>query len=1074
VPIALLLLSLATPPVARAGSPGEPPPPACGGAFDAVADATAVELDPAGNYGAGPISVQGNSGGEQLGLVAFDLGAGFPRGATVYQARLEMTLFEIAVAAGDAASVAATGEPWTEATVTWDTRPQPLPAEASMPLDRVPGEVVAADVTTLFRRWQQGAAASFDLEIKLPQPGQASFHEHGVVGQPPGPRLVVSCAPVPEPIPVDPTTGDAAQQAGIELLQSLSTVPVELRIERGAVRFASFEVPVPVAVGSNRDAQAQWFLEHFSSLLRTPAAEDQWQLVRREPAIGAVIFRQLHRGIPVVGAELALFFGDGSVRKARSLGGAYVPGIEVPPEPRLSGEEAEAIAIALATPLGGPVPRLAGETKLSYLDRQLLGFQAGGTFLVWQVNLVLAGGLSHAYVDALDGTVRDVRGSEQDAFDLEIRAHGGSSAKDADCWGSDLPLLYTESGPAVANPPAEATATFGIIDAIHGHWQSVLGRDSFDGKGGKLELHLDYGFTPNPNASYDQGCSSLHFSDQHATLDVAGHEFTHGVVHRTSNLLYLFESGALNESFADIFGYFVDPDDWLHGEDLPGGANRDLSDPASLGQPDRLTLYQFVSSANDNGGVHTNSGIHNKAAHLLIAGGLFDGREVAGIGAFKAEILFYTTLTSLTQKSGFRDARDRALWIAGAWAHPLVQLFGFTAADVCSVRNAYGAVGIGSGDADCDGIADQVEVDDDGDGVVDQWDNCIGVANPGQANHDIDPFGDACDTDDDNDGVLDGQDNCVWTYNLDQYDDDGDGIGWSCDDSDGDGAFDSWDNCPGLYNPDQRDSDGDAFNVLPFPGGDACDPDDDNDTVLDVFDNCSIRKNVDQLDGDDDSLGDVCDLCPSVQSSNNADFDRDGRGDPCDPDSDGDGVLNAFDNCPLTPNPDQADNDQNGLGFACDSEEQSATARGLVRRSGYQLSQQAALRIPIPVCPGCGSGPLAPGYELGVSISAPTGFFARVVDSNGIAVGSDVDARPAHAFRFRPLAFGGTGWAASVGGAPSPAGDPASAVRHYLEIVPGPETPAGEPVTLSVALAETLFADDFEGGDAALWSAVGP
>ncbi len=1073
-PLGFLLLGLAAPAAALAQGPGDPPPPACSGAFEAVADATVVELDPAGSYGTGPIVVQGNAGGERIGLVSFAPGPGFPRDATVYQARLEMTLFELAVAAGDAATISATEEAWSEPTVSWNSRPAPLPGAATMPLDRAPGEVVAADVTTLFRLWQQGAAASFDVAISLPQPGEASFFEHGVVGQPPGPRLVVSCAPVSEPLPIDPTTGDVAQQAGIELLQSLSTGPVELRIEHGAVRFASFEVSVPEAVGRNRDAQALWFLDQFSGLLRAPAAEDQWQLVRREPSVGAVVFRQLHRGIPVVGAELALFFGDGGVRTARSLGGSYLPGIEAPPEPRLAAGEAEAIARALRSAPDGAVPRTAGETKLVYFDRELLGFPERGTYLAWQVNLVTDAGFEQLFVDARSGFLRHARTLEQEAFDLELRTHDNAATIDADCWGINLPLLYTESGPAVPTPPAEATTAFGHISATHNYWLTSLYRDSIDGAGRKLGLHVDTIHVPGPNATYSGACRLFHYSPQWATRDVVGHEFAHGVVNFTSNLEYLFQSGALNESFADIFGHFVDPGDWLVGEDLPNGALRDMSDPPAFDDPDRLSDYYLVPSTTDSGGVHTNSGIHNKAAFLLTDGGLFNGRQVVGIGAFKAERLLYATLTGLVKTSDFFDARWRALSIAQWWANPILQLYGFTAADICSVRNAYGAVEVGFGDADCDGLEDVVETDADNDGVPDSTDNCPFLSDPSQADRDQDGQGDACDDDSDNDGVPDESDNCWLIANHQQADWDEDGIGNACEDRDGDGVTDWIDNCWDLFNPDQINTDGDNEWPVGNGGGDACDPDDDNDTVTDLFDNCPVRANVGQQDADDDSLGDVCDLCPLVQSSDNADFDRDGRGDPCDPDDDGDGVFDGFDNCQFVPNPDQADNDANGLGFACDPEEQSETARRLVLRSSYQLSQQAALRIPIPVCPTCGPGPLAPGYELSLQLASPASLFARVVDSNGVAVDSNVDARPAHAFRFRPRAFAGTGWAMGGGRAPAPQGDPASAVRHYLEIFPGPETPAGEPVTLSIALAETLFSDDFEGGDPALWSTTVP
>jgi len=774
----------------------------------------------------------------------------------------------------------------------------------------------------------------------------------------------------------------------------------------------------------------------------------------------------------VVGAEVALFFADGSVRKATGLGGSYVPGIETPAEPKLTAVEAEEVVRAFHTSsAGAAAPRVTGETKLVYLDRRRIGLEDGDTALAWQVNLATGEGLLNVFVDALNGRLHYTRRPEREAYDLELRDHGGAASSDVDCWGQSIPLVYTEGGPSVPNPSADATVAFGNIGTVYGYWRNTLGRDSLDGAGRQLKVHVAYAF-PSPNASWYGPCQYLHFSPQWATRDVVGHEFAHGVIGYTSDLEYAFQSGALNESFADIFGHFVDGADWLVGEDVPSGPLRDMSDPPAFGDPDRMSSYQVLPGTDDSGGVHTNSGIHNKAAFLLTDGGTFNSRQVVGIGPAKAERLLYATVAGLVSTSRFLDARNRAVAIASAWSNPLFPFFGFTATDVCSVRNAYAAVEVGSGDADCDGLEDVFEPDSDDDGVVDANDNCVFVANPGQTDVDADGLGDACDGDSDNDGVLDTADNCPWIANPDQSDWNSNGVGNACEDPDGDGVPNTLDNCWDFYNPDQVNTDGD--NVWIGGGGDACDPDDDNDAVVDAFDNCPLRPNAGQQDADDDSLGDVCDLCPLVQSSDNADFDRDGRGDPCDPDDDGDGVFDGFDNCQFVPNPDQADNDANGLGFACDPEEQSATARGLVLRSSYQISQQAALRIPIPVCPSCGAGPLAPGYELGVELSSPANLFARIVDSNGIAVDSNVDARGAHAFRFRPRAFGGTGWAMGGGLAPAPAGDPAGAVRHYLEIFPGPDTPAGEPVTLSVALSETLFADDFEGGDPALWSAAVP
>jgi hypothetical protein len=132
-------------------------------------------------------------------------------------------------------------------------------------------------------------------------------------------------------------------------------------------------------------------------------------------------------------------------------------------------------------------------------------------------------------------------------------------------------------------------------------------------------------------------------------------------------------------------------------------------------------------------------------------------------------------------------------------------------------------------------------------------DNCLGVFNPDQANADGDAQGDACDTDDDNDTVLDtAPDNCRTVANLDQANADGDAFGDVCDSCPNDAAndvdndlvcanagfappkVDDLDNCPTVSNTNQADLDLDGQ-------GDACDTDDDQDTIPDVSDNCRPR-----------------------------------------------------------------------------------------------------------------------------------------------------------------------------------------------------------------------------------------
>lgn len=119
-----------------------------------------------------------------------------------------------------------------------------------------------------------------------------------------------------------------------------------------------------------------------------------------------------------------------------------------------------------------------------------------------------------------------------------------------------------------------------------------------------------------------------------ASAEVVGHEFMHNVIDATSDFRYANESGALNEALADVFGVALNAVDdrlssaWI-GADL-GRRIRNMEDPTTLGDPDRYSQYWVTNT--DAGGVHSNSGIFNKAHYLIIQGGTFNGAEVEAQG----------------------------------------------------------------------------------------------------------------------------------------------------------------------------------------------------------------------------------------------------------------------------------------------------------------------------------------------------------------------------------------------------------------------------------------------------------
>lgn len=201
------------------------------------------------------------------------------------------------------------------------------------------------------------------------------------------------------------------------------------------------------------------------------------------------------------------------------------------------------------------------------------------------------------------------------------------------------------------------------------YFKNVFNRNSISGSGGNIVSFIniaDEDGSSMGNAFWN-GAAMFYGNGDNAFqplakgLDVAGHEMTHGVVQNTANLEYQGESGALNESFADVFGVLIDRDDWLIGEDVvkttafPSGALRSMQDPhngASTNdfnrgwQPKKYS--ERFKGSEDNGGVHINSGIPNHAFFLF----------ASNVGKDKAEKVYYKALDQyLTKSSQFIDCR---------------------------------------------------------------------------------------------------------------------------------------------------------------------------------------------------------------------------------------------------------------------------------------------------------------------------------------------------------------------------------------------------------------------------------
>ena len=241
---------------------------------------------------------------------------------------------------------------------------------------------------------------------------------------------------------------------------------------------------------------------------------------------------------------------------------------------------------------------------------------------------------------------------------------------------------------------------------VAAYFNETHNRKGLDGRGARLHSIVNFAplvadadeqFNLRNNALWAPDIQSMIYgkgdplNNFAIALDVAAHEFSHGVINNSSNLAYKYESGALNESFADLMGVMVDRDDWLIGEELSETniGERSFKDPAARGQPSHYNrrVISPNTQEGDWGGVHYNSGIQNRAFYL-IAEGLSQEGLGESIGRAKTEKIAYRTMVTLTPTSAkFIDSAAKMIDVAE-------QEYGLGSAEAEAVQRAWELVGI--------------------------------------------------------------------------------------------------------------------------------------------------------------------------------------------------------------------------------------------------------------------------------------------------------------------------------------------------------------------------------------------
>lgn len=527
--------------------------------------------------------------------------------------------------------------------------------------------------------------------------------------------------------------------------------------ESKSVMFGPFsQVPSFIVFKNNVGLTNENVFERMRTVLRI-SPNDQLQLRRiMKDEIGYTHYRyqQYFHGVMVEAGEYIVHVKDAEVKM---MNGLYLENLSVPYTASISESAAlqKALDFIGASLYKWQVPSEETWIKLKYNDPTATLFPKGelvitaknGDYasrdlrLTWKFDVYAHEPMSRhfVYVDAVTGEVvlSTDRICHVDVNGTANTRYSGQQTITTDNFGpNQYRLQETGRGQGVRTFDLNNGTNYGnavdFIDADN-NWTTTTNMDDAanDAHWGAESTYDYYGLFHNRNGLDDNGMqmdSYVHYSNGYnnafwngsemtygdgsnspggftplTAIDVCGHEFTHGVTEFTANLVYSYQSGALNESFSDIFGTCIEfwkkpqTADYLIGEEIvysQPGALRNMANPNQYGDPDTYLGTNWYTGTADNGGVHTNSGVQNKWFYILTAGetGTNDNSQsysVTGIGIVNgAEITYRSLSTYLVSTSQYADARTYSIQSAQ-------DLFGVCSPEVIATTNAWYAVGVG-------------------------------------------------------------------------------------------------------------------------------------------------------------------------------------------------------------------------------------------------------------------------------------------------------------------------------------------------------------------------------------------
>jgi Zn-dependent metalloprotease len=380
-------------------------------------------------------------------------------------------------------------------------------------------------------------------------------------------------------------------------------------------------------------------------------------------------FQQVRSGIPVLGGELIV--QTDSKNNVITVNGETLMELSADTIPRIKEDDAliEAIDSVSKEYRIGSDSLYADRLGLWFYNPLLIGGKENVTGLVWRFVVRTRENIPLnvlVLVDAGTGKLALQFNQIDDALYRIVYDANNTYVKDLPGNLSQLKRSEGEGPSSIA----DVDNAYDYANDTYYFYYNLFGRDGIDEHGMNLTFTVRYcskTSCPYANAYWDTDLEQIVFGEGFASADdVVAHEMTHGITSHESNLFYYMQSGAINEAFSDIFGEYVDQINgrgndsadakWLMGEDSPMGVIRDMNNPPAKSDPDKMSSEYYVCGDDDNGGVHSNSGVAGKTAVLLTDGGSFNGYVIGGIGMNKTAALFYEAQNNiLTSGSDYFD-----------------------------------------------------------------------------------------------------------------------------------------------------------------------------------------------------------------------------------------------------------------------------------------------------------------------------------------------------------------------------------------------------------------------------------